>query len=285
MNRSSGDRFDAMHAFFIDTPGKGRRFCVHHPAQGASVKGKILYLPPFAEELNKARRMTAIQSLAFAKAGYEVLQLDPLGCGDSSGDFSDASWDEWLSDVALGAAWLAQGRPAPLWLWGLRASCLLVSEAAQRHAIACNFLFWQPATQGKTVLQQFLRIKVAAEALGGQTKGGAESLRAALAQGQAVEVAGYALPGALAQGLERARLTPPPVLDGRTPRMEWMELSTQADAALTPVAEAGLQAWQAATYQARAHTVQGPGFWASTEIEVAPALIDASLHAISEVTA
>jgi exosortase A-associated hydrolase 2 len=161
---------------------------------------------PFAEELNKSRRMAALQARAMAAAGYTVLQIDLLGCGDSSGDFGDATWEAWLADVELACDWLQQQTATPLWLWGQRTGCLLANEAANRMQRPVNLLFWQPVVSGKQFLQQFLRLKLAAEILGGESKGVMERLRKQLQQGESVEVAGYLLSPALAAGLEKAEL-------------------------------------------------------------------------------
>jgi len=71
--------------------GAGRAALVpRHAAQGAAL-GSVLYGHPFAEEMNKSRRMAGLQARALARAGYDVLQIDLRGCGGSSGDFGDAS--------------------------------------------------------------------------------------------------------------------------------------------------------------------------------------------------
>ncbi|MBK8384562.1 MAG: hypothetical protein IPL11_02315 [Candidatus Accumulibacter sp.] len=41
---------------------------------------------------NKSWRIVPLQARALATAGYAVLQIDLMGCGDSSGDFGDATW-------------------------------------------------------------------------------------------------------------------------------------------------------------------------------------------------
>ena len=89
--------------FFLDihTRELGRRFAVYHAPAVDQMRGQIVYLHPFAEEMNKSRRMAALQSRALASAGFAVRQLDLLGSGDSEGDFGDASWDLW---VALGSS-------------------------------------------------------------------------------------------------------------------------------------------------------------------------------------
>ena len=345
-------------AFFLPTEGNspGQRFCLFHASQEPIVRGSILYIHPFTEEMNKSRRMAALQSRALARAGYDVLQIDLLGCGDSSGDFGDATWQEWVSDVLRGCDWLrsrtkpraagpggtARSQPSshnephatatantpppprpfptepctttppdtpPLWLWGLRAGCLLAVDAAKQLNEPCNFLFWQPPSSGKPLLQQFLRLKVAGDMLGGQAKGVMEDMRQQLASGTSVEIAGYMLSAGLASGMEQAALLPPAIASDpqeavmrpltasagpaptahqfpaggsrQTRRLEWLELSTREDASLSPVSTKTIAQWQQAGYATRSHIVNGPSFWQTTEIEDAPALIAATTAALA----
>jgi len=87
---NAGARGGPFEPFFLPA-SRGERFCIFHPAAGA-LRGAVLYLHPFAEEMNKSRRMAALQSRMLAARGIAVLQIDLFGCGDSSGDFGDASW-------------------------------------------------------------------------------------------------------------------------------------------------------------------------------------------------
>ncbi|MFZ3081495.1 hydrolase 2, exosortase A system-associated [Rhodoferax ferrireducens] len=283
-------------AFFLpagaaQTSQSDQRFCLFYPAEcdasGGAARGLMLYIHPFAEEMNKARRMAALQARALAQAGYAVLQMDLLGCGDSSGDFGDASWQSWVSDVVQGCHWLrkhgntpgADSAQLPLWLWGLRAGCLLAVEAARQLDAPCNFLFWQPPAVGRPLLQQFLRLKVVGDLLGGQAKGVMEGMRQQLANGSPVEIAGYLLSPGLASGLEQAALVPP-AGPGPTQRLEWFELSTREDAGLSPISTKTITQWQQAGYRVGGHIVHGPAFWQTTEIEDAPALITATTAAV-----
>ncbi|MCX7278482.1 MAG: hydrolase 2, exosortase A system-associated [Burkholderiales bacterium] len=265
-----------MNAFFL--PGtSGRRYCIFHPAQGDITRGLVAYVHPFAEEMNKSRRMAALQAQALAAEGYAVLQLDLRGCGDSSDDFGDASWQDWVDDVAQACQWLRRQADAPLWLWGLRAGCLLAAQAAQQLDGPCNFLFWAPTPAGKPLLQQFMRLKAAGDMADGNAKAAMEALRQQLAAGSAVEIAGYTLSAALASGLEQASLAPP----HHPGRLEWLDLSTKPDATLPPAAAKPLQAWQAAGFAVRSQVAMGPAFWQTSEIEEAPALLSATLAALS----
>ncbi|MFH7044196.1 hydrolase 2, exosortase A system-associated [Paucibacter sp. JuS9] len=265
-----------MHAFYLDSPRHGQRFCVHHEADGERPRGRILYLAPFADEMNKARRMAALQARALAKAGFDVLQIDLLGCGDSSGDFGDASWEAWIDDVLHACEWLL-ARPSnlPLWLWGLRSGCLLAAEAHRRLAVPSHLLFVQPPVSGKPLLQQFLRLKLAGDMLDGSSKGLMARMRADLEQGQALEIAGYTLSAALAQGLETAQLLPPQGARASPPQLVWVELVSREDAQFSPVSQQAQQHWRDAGYALSCELVRGAGFWQTAEIEEVPALIEA----------
>jgi exosortase A-associated hydrolase 2 len=288
-----------VEAFFLPVTdakagGTGQRFCLFYPAQKDRVASRaralVLYIHPFAEEMNKSRRMAALQARALAQSGFAVLQIDLTGCGDSSGDFGDATWQGWVNDVVAGCHWLRQRCPAPvapdaspppLWLWGLRAGCLVAVDAAMQLDEPCNFLFWQPPASGKPVLQQFLRLKVAGDMLSGQSKGVMEALRQQLASGSSVEIAGYMLAPELASGLEQANLArPPPGTDRQ--QVLWLELSNREAATLSPMALKSTDQWEQAHYRVHSSVVQGPAFWQTTEIEEAPALLEATTTALSK---
>lgn len=272
-------------AFFLPTP-EGQCFCLFHRAVTATnlpAIGRIVYIHPLAEEMNKSRRMAAMQARALAIAGFDVLQIDLLGSGDSSGNFGDASWSAWVHNVLAACEWMngstilghpEASRPA-LWLWGLRAGCLVAVQAAQSLLEPCNFLFWAPTPSGKVVLQQFLRLGAAADLASGNSKARMDSIRSNLKEGQSVEIAGYQITGRMATELEKASLTPP--RQGRPgERVEWFELTTRPDASPTPASAKAMAEWHETGYAVRSHMVVGPSFWQTTEIEDAPNLITAT---------
>ncbi len=267
-----------LQAFYLPAP-VGKRFCLFHPPQGQQFRGRVLYAHPFAEEMNKSRRMAALQSRALAAAGFAVLQVDLFGCGDSSGTFGTATWDGWVDDLVVAHHWLQTHAEGPSWFWGLRAGCLLVVQAAAQIDESSHFLFWQPVSTGKPLVQQFLRLKAANELLGGEAKGVVTQLRQRLDSGASVEVAGYGLTSALVHGLEAATLAPPK-LKHPPGRVEWIEVSSQPDATLSPASTASVERWRTARCDVQAHVVLGPAFWQAAEIEEAPLLLEASVAAL-----
>ena len=63
-----------LEAFFLPAE-PGTRFALFYPAQQVKPRGGVLYVHPFGEEMNKSRRMAALQARAFAAAGYWFCKL------------------------------------------------------------------------------------------------------------------------------------------------------------------------------------------------------------------
>jgi exosortase A-associated hydrolase 2 len=267
--------------FFLESAA-GQRFCLFHPPAGAC-RGAVLYVHPFAEEMNRSRRMAALQARALAALGYGVLLLDLGGCGDSSGDFGDARWALWKDDLALGAAWLRRRLDRPLTLWGLRLGALLAVDYARSadHPVE-SLILWQPVQNGATFLTQFLRLRVASamlEEAAGQAQTSTGALRQALQAGETLEIAGYDLAPPLAAALDA--LDP---LEAMTPPcpVHWLEAVGAAGQAL-PAGAARIGAeWQRRGIDARQRVVHCPPFWTTPEITESPAWLAATSDILRE---
>lgn len=249
---------------------------LHAPPANTPVLGLVVHVHALADEMNKSRRMAAWQSRRMAQAGLAVLRPDLRGCGDSDGDFGDATWALWLEDVSAAVDWLRRrfpDEPLPLTLWGHRAGALLACAAASDLRHCRQVLLWQPATNGRNTLRQFLRLKSAGMRATGQDGISIDALRAQLESGTAVDVAGYRLSPGLASGLDAARLLPPHCA------VDWLELNLRGTPQLSPANQAMIESWKAAHHDLRLHHVYGPAFWESAEIEDAPELIEATVRA------
>jgi exosortase A-associated hydrolase 2 len=261
-----------LHPFMLSVPcgpglAGGQRFALWHPPQSRA-RGAVLYVHPLAEELNKTRRMAAMQARALAQAGWGVLQVDLLGCGDSPGEFEDARWADWVHDLKAACNWLQLRLDGlPLTLWGLRSGCLLATALASQWPLPCNFLLWQPAIHGEAVVRQWLRQGAAAALLDGRGPGSTAAMQAELAADRCIEIGGYRLHPALIEALSSVSLQPPAL---RGPAV-WLEVRNSA----LPLPHAS-EAWTGPA-PLTAEAVPGPAFWQTSEIALAPALIERSL--------
>ncbi len=220
--------------------------------------------------------MVALQARELAAQGYAVLIPDLQGCGDSSGDFAEARWEQWVCDLVLASDWMRVREAAPLWLWGLRSGCLLAAQAVQHLHAPANLLLWSPTPSGRQTVQQFLRLAAASDLMSGNSKATLERLRQQIAHGECVEIAGYLTSGALLQAMEQAAMRPDP----RPGRLLCFDVSTQPNAGLSPATAKFLELWREVGHSVQAETVQGPSFWQTTEIEEAPQLVAATTAAM-----
>ena len=262
-----------VSAFFF--PHQGRQlYCCRFGPSIATASQVLLYFPPFTEEANRCRPMVALQARNLAEEGVATILMDYYGTGDSSGEFIDTTVEIWRRDaLALGRS-LVDAGARNLSLWGLRFGALLASEiAASAELPVKHLLLWQPAISGKTLMAQFLRIRVAA-ALGGETGETAKDLRAKMVTGNYLEVAGYELTGQLADDLDAMHLhdQAPSAVDA----VYWLELASHTPRFIAPASEKIVAAWQGAGIAVASQAVAGSRFWDLPEITLAPDLITAT---------
>ncbi len=266
----------AKRPLFIDRP-HGRLFAIHHPPSGAAAQGDggreaVIYIHPFAEEMNQSRRMAALQAEALAGLGYGVLMLDLTGCGDSTGEFADARWETWRDDVVAGCRWLGAHGYQRITLWGLRLGATLAVETACVEPGICHRLvLWQPVVSGRSLLTQFLRLRIAAEmgSGGGETT---KSMRGALGNGDTLEIAGYELTPKLAGALDNVDLAGAELPD--CIGLDWIEIVPQADRGPAPASQRVIERWREAGSPPAVETVEGTAFWSIQETTLVPALIE-----------
>jgi exosortase A-associated hydrolase 2 len=264
----------ACHPFFLDS-ARGALFAVHHlPRDAARLRGNVLCVAPFNEEMNRCRSMITLQARALAAQGWGTLLVDLHGTGDSAGGFVDARWSHWLDDLGLAWTWLQQQTGGARAVWGIRLGALLACEwHAGRGDATLPLLLWQPVADGKSHLTQFLRVKIAAQMdrtdLPKETTG---NMRAQLAAGRLVEVGGYELHPELCTAIDAARLADHALPAGT--RLLWLENAPADKPELSPASRMLLDKWPGAAVQAQSLVFTGPAFWQVHERMVAPAIIE-----------
>lgn len=267
---------------FIPGPSGALAVVSFRPPGDAAPAFAVLHLPAFAEEMNKSRRMVAQQAREFVSMGGAACVLDLRGTGDSAGESGDATWQGWLDDAATAWTWMRAevGPHVPLLLWGSRLGALLVVEAVRSGALApAAILLWQPVAEGRRLVDGFLRAARLATGNGHDEGPSQATLRACLERGQPVEVAGYELAPELVRGIDAAGVAPE-----RAPGCPviWREVVAVGPPEPAPWARAAADAWSANGRGADLAAVAGPSFWASAEIEEAPALIASTSDAVRQ---
>lgn len=269
----------SVHAepFFLQTD-LGQRFCLfHRPPPDRECQGVILYVHPFGDEMNKTRRMAAVQARAFAAIGWGVLQMDLFGCGDSSGEFRDARWDIWKQDLAYARLWLESRLTVPVSLWGLRLGALLALDFAQNEANAVDrVILWQPVISGETFLSQFLRLRMAGELFSTvpeEKSTGTAMLRKQMERGEILEIAGYELAPGLANAIDGLKAAELAV--GKS-TVHWFETIPEPGRSMTPAGAKIAEKWKQKDVDLHIHLIPCQPFWATQEISECAELISAT---------
>lgn len=270
-----------IEPFFLDGP-RAALFCLLLSPVDIPAKEAWLYLHPFAEEMHKSRRMAALQARTLAAHGHTVLQVDLTGCGDSAGDFGDATWSIWREDACFAHEWLARKSSLPVSLWGLRTGATLAADLASQMPNIQRLLLWQPVVNGDLFINQFLRIKLAAEMLAeGQTQSGTKALRALLERDNvAVEIGGYMLSPEMTRALGHLKLSD---LLPKCP-VHWLEVAMTSSGSLSPASQKVVENWQAQGIQTMSKVVIGDPFWVTQEITECHSLITESIKLTHSLT-
>jgi exosortase A-associated hydrolase 2 len=268
--------------FFLDGTA-GKLFSIYYPAS-SETSHVIVHAPAFAEEMNKARRMVSLQAADLARRGTGVLILDLFGTGDSEGDFGEARWDQWLDDLEVACAWVKTQGIVCISLWGLRLGGLLAMDFAARTENKFEQLvLWQPALNGKNLILQFLRLRVAAGLFSSDGVRGPEStasLRDRLIAGQSVEVAGYELGPDLVNPIMKLQYSAFEKYPFK--KIHLFEIASTVGKAGSAAYREWLSALQEKGLPAAHETVLGPAFWSTQDIAVAPALLEKTTHCLTD---
>ncbi|WP_434112404.1 hydrolase 2, exosortase A system-associated [Methylocaldum sp. GT1TLB] len=252
---------------------RGNIFCLFAPPRNKQAP-VLLFLPSFAEELNRCRVMVALQARKLAALGVGSLLIDYYGTGDSQGDFSQTDWQQWKDDADTAYSWLADQGYSNIGLWGLRLGALLATElACQQPDRFIRLLLWQPVLDGSVLLTQFFRIRLAMLMDRGEPKETTKQMREHLRQGHNLEVAGYELTPQLVSAIDEKKLSNYDTLNPAL-QIDWFEAVVEDGQTLSPASEKAIAAWLEKGIRVRPHTYSGPFFWQLHERELTPELID-----------
>lgn len=264
--------------FFL-TRDDARLFTLRYAGQGRTPRARILIAPPFADELNKCRALLAHTARRLSDAGFEVLQVDLYGTGDSTGEFAEASWDVWVADLRTAHALLSEESDLPLILLGVRTGALFALALAHEVPAFQHLLFWQPVVSGEAFLKQFLRVRVMASKFAGHDESVADLL-ALLEQGTSVEVGGYAICSRLAKELRELNLNALVLPPGS--HIDILEFKPKAADGISPALAKWASALSGTGIDARCTVVDAEPFWASQEVIVPTAVARVTEQILTE---
>ena len=205
--------------------------------------------------------MVTLQAQALARLGVGTLVIDLYGTGESEGNYGDARWTIWADNVRQGIDWLDSQPGGCIALLGIRLGVPLALAALTYSSTKRALIAWQPVVDGKTYLTQFMRMRIAANMdRTDLPKETTNAMRAQLAEGKSIEIAGYEIHPELAKDIENLRLTE--LAPNDSTQVVWCEKSSDSENALPPASEKALASWRQAGCSAETILFEGPAFWA-----------------------
>lgn len=166
-----------------------------------------MWVPPFGEELNRCRRMISETGRALAGLGLVSALIDFGGTGDSEGEVSEFTIEDWIADLSVVEAHLARRGTPVRAVVAVRLGAYIAAKHLAGLAVRpLRTVLWQPMFEGRAMLTQMVRVRAAASALASTEKETPSSLLARLQAGESLELAGYQISPFMAQSLLDARL-------------------------------------------------------------------------------
>lgn len=197
--------------FFLGSQEGARLVAGQGPWRGLSRRknrSAVIFLQPFAEEMNRCRRLISLCQKALNDANICSLTLDYYGTGDSAGDFEDASLDQWKDDIHRVCDLAIAAGATSIRLVGLRFGALLAQTVAETRKDVEDIIAIQPQEGYLRAMRQFIRIATTSleEADAPATGYGQPSPAKHLEAGATILVGGYSLTPRLYRDFKTAAL-------------------------------------------------------------------------------
>lgn len=144
-------RVENIQPFYFG-PSAARLYGIYHPAQPGR-KYAVLLCYPFGDEYIRSHRAFHQLATRLNRLGFPVLRFDYYGCGDSSGEDTDASLTQWLADTASAVDELKQRSGlSNVTLVGLRLGAAVALLTAQSRRDIAGLALWEPIVNGHAYL-------------------------------------------------------------------------------------------------------------------------------------
>jgi exosortase A-associated hydrolase 2 len=187
-----------QEAFFFENHGSKLFGFLHVPhrrqSMGPQSRG-IVFCHPFAEEKTISHRVVNNFARRLCRQGYPVLRFDYRGCGDSEGDFEQATLKTRLADIGKAIdIFFQHTQTVHLSLFGLRLGATLAALTAAGDSRVDSLVLWEPIVDVGKYFDQFLRMQVVAESTwSGKVAKTRKDLLQELTKGNCVDILSFYL--------------------------------------------------------------------------------------------
>lgn len=270
----------ALYPFFMRDSFSDIFAICRSPQKDSHNQRSVLIIQPFAEEQNKSRRMLSLLQQSLAEQGNSSLIIDLYGTGDSSGELRDADLTIWKENLIAAYKWLQKEYShTKTTIIGLRTGALLGAGILNQCQNIDQIIAWQPVSDFRKYLLQFLRTKIMAEMLSGNRSKSAGELLQNILDGSKEkneeEVAGYILSARLIKTLINLNIEEELKQAGRKISFDLFEICAK-EGGLSMQNSKLLEQISSTFIKTTSAKIIGSQFWQTQEITELPQLIVAT---------
>lgn len=225
-------------------------YACHHEAQTRNKKATpIVICSPLGHEYERCHRAVKQLASALAKVGFDVLRFDYSGTGNSTGEYADADFEDWLDDTHRAIDFLKQRTGVShVAMIGLRLGATIAYQVACQREDIVSSVLWSPCLEGQSLLDYWEAVQ----------KGHQQALGYDNSEQSPTEVLGFPLTHKVRQQLSALIITPEQVLSQLggvsmvidEPLIKWQQ-ALPATSQVNLYSSDGSQMWEQEAMQAR----------------------------------
>ena len=262
---------------YLPSSQNSQIFLAHYaPIEQSGVVGDpqaVIFVPPFAEEMNRSKRMYVLCARLLADAGIHSLCFDFIGTGDSSGEWGDFNYSDWKNNL-IDVYRLAKKFAPKISLVTLRDSALISLNLIKQADIQIDkCVLWDPIDSGEVLIRQLVRMKIASAMAGDLKKITTKEVLESVEQSGFLEVGGYHVSSELINQIKAEKISDSIEAVLALTQMHWMTTGKSNSNDAMPICLSKLNLAESLLRQLTMHAVNDVKFWMQQEVTISPLLL------------
>jgi pimeloyl-ACP methyl ester carboxylesterase len=131
-------------------------FGIHHPPKSDVQRNLgVVLCPAIGQDYMRTHRGLKQLAIQLSKSGFHVLRFDYFGTGDSAGESTEATIEQWIDDVGDAIDELKDAASVrQVSLVGIRLGAAVAAQAAHGHPEVSSLVLWDPVVTGPAYVEE-----------------------------------------------------------------------------------------------------------------------------------
>jgi len=144
-----------MNPFYFGS-SKRPLFGIHHPPKSETRRNRgIILCPAIGQDYMRTHRGLKQLAIQLSKSGFHVLRFDYFATGDSGGESTEATLEQWIEDVGDAIDELKDtGGVRQVALIGIRLGAAVAAQAAHDRPEVDSLILWDPVVTGAAYVEE-----------------------------------------------------------------------------------------------------------------------------------